>query len=272
MQFMRRLIFMNNPLISVIVPCYNRKEWISATINSLLQQTYGNFEAIFINDGGEPIDDILDKYNDPRFKYFEHDKNKGLPAARNTGLKNSKGDYISLLDSDDIYMPLALEFRLAMMIKYRAEIVYTRALQNIYELENGKYSLKHQQLYWNSSFHRDSILISNICPCNCVLFSRKAWEQSEYWFDENLDSSEDFDFWIALSRKNDFIDLRLIDCEDSYRTNGDQMTGTRNFLNAYPVIYKRWRHTATEENMTYVVENQNNILLGGGLNPEDYGL
>ena len=79
-----------------------------------------------------------------------------------------------------------------------------------------------------------------------------------------------FDFWIALSRKNDFIDLRLIDCEDSYRTNGDQMTGTRDFMKNYPILYKRWRHTA--KNMKMVVESQNKILIGGGLNPEDYDL
>jgi len=266
---------MSNPLVSVIIPCYNRLEWIPLTIQSLLNQTYSNFEAIFINDGGQSVEGVLEKYPDPRFKYVEHSENKGLPAARNTGLRHAKGDYISLLDSDDIYMPLALEFRIAMLQKFDAEIVYTRALQNIYETIENKngtfsYKLKHQQLYWNSHFDKDNILITNLCPCNCVLFSRKSWETSEYWYDEELKSGEDFDFWIALSRKHNFIDLRLLDCEDSYRLNGDQMTGTRNFSLDLPRIYKRWRHTA--QNLKWVSEAQNNILKRSGLNPEDYNL
>jgi glycosyltransferase involved in cell wall biosynthesis len=265
----------STPLISVLIPCFNRKEWIPLTIQSLLNQTYTNFEAIFVNDGGESIKDILEKYNDSRFKYFEHSINKGLPAARNTALRNSKGEYISLLDSDDIYMPLALEFRLSMLIKYKAEVVYTRALQNIYEKQineqgSESYKLVHQQLYWNADFQRDQMLVMNICPCNCTLFSRKAWEDVNYWFDEELKSGEDYDFWIALSRKYEFINLKLLDCEDSFRTDNSQMTGSLNFANDLPRIFKRWRHTAIDKK--WVIENQNAILKARGLNLNDYDL
>jgi glycosyltransferase involved in cell wall biosynthesis len=265
---------MNNPLISVLIPCYNRKEWLPFTIQSLLDQTYINFEAIFVNDGGESIQDVLDKYDDPRFKYFEHNVNKGLPAARNTGLRNSSGAYISLLDSDDIYMPLALEFRLSMLKKYEVEIVYTRALQNIFEKKRNNnqefYQMVHQQLYWNCDFNRDLLLVQNIAPCNCVLFSRKAWEDTGYWYDEELKSGEDYDMWIALSRRYDFKDLRLVDCEDSYRTDLTQMSGSRKFENDLPRIYKRWRNTAKDLN--WVVDGQNAILRQKGISPEDYGL
>jgi len=266
----------SNPLISVIVPCYNRKEWIPFTIESLLDQTYTNFEAIFVQDGGEDIDDILGKYNDPRLKLYKHSENKGLPAARNTGLRNCKGDFISLLDSDDQYLPLALEFRLSMLKKYQTECVYTRALQNIFEKkvnENGQqfYQMVHQQLYWNEEFDKDKILCINLCPCNCWLISRKAWEDSEYWFDEQLKTGEDFDFNIAISRKHDFKSLKLIDCEDSFRNEiGGQMTGTRNFGLDLPRIFKRWRHTAI--NLPAVTDLQNRILVARNLNPADYGL
>jgi glycosyltransferase involved in cell wall biosynthesis len=263
----------DQPLISIIIPVFNRFEWIPLTIQSLLDQTYSNFQAVFVNDGGESIQFLLDKYNDPRFLYFEHEKNLGLPSARNTGLKNCTGDYISFLDSDDIYMPLALEFRLSMLKKYNAEVVYTRALQNIYEKKNNQYSLVHQQLYWNSEFSRDQLLVMNICPCNCTLFSRKAWEDTGYWLDSELQSGEDYDFWIALSRKYDFINLKLIDCEDSYRTDtSSQMTGSRDFSKDLPRIFKRWRHTATPENLEWVIETQNNILRSRNLIPENFGL
>lgn len=266
----------SSPLISVLVPCFNRKEWIPYTIESLLAQSYTNFEAIFVQDGGEDIDDVLARYPDPRFKLVKHRTNKGLPAARNTALRNSKGDFFSLLDSDDQYMPLALEFRMSMLKKYNAEIVYTRALQNIFEKRKNEqgldfYQLVHQQLYWNSGFSRDQLLYMNICPCDCTLFSRRAWEETGYWFDEELKSGEDYDMWIALSRKFDFIDLKLIDCEDSYRTEpGGQMTGNVDFSLDLPRIFKRWRHTA--QNLSLVTTAQNQILAQRGLNPADYGL
>jgi len=266
---------MTEPLISIIVPIYNRFNFLYLTLQSLLKQTYKNFEVLCVNDGGESAESIINSLNDPRFKYFEHSENKGLPAARNTGLRHITGEYISLLDSDDIYMPLALEFRMWNMKKLNANIVYTRALQNIFEKKldddnNEYYQVIHQQLYWNCDFDRDLILVQNIAPCNCVLFSRKAWENTEYWYDEELKSGEDYDMWIALSRKYYFHDLRLIDCEDSYRTDLTQMSGSRKFEDDLPRIFKRWRNTA--RNLDWVINSQNAILHSRNLNPADFGL
>ena len=123
----------SNPLISVIVPVYNRKEWIPLTLESLRSQTYKNVEVAICNDGGEPIDDILSQFQDLNIIYTAHAENKGLPAARNTALKSCHGEFISFLDSDDQYMPLALEFRMWNIKKLNAEIVYTRSLRNIYD-------------------------------------------------------------------------------------------------------------------------------------------
>ena len=272
----KRYIKNSDPLISVIVPVYNRKEWIPMTLQSLRDQTYKNLEICVCNDGGESVDDILSQFQDLNIVYTEHNDNRGLPAARNTALRSSSGEFICLLDSDDIYMPLAMEFRLSMLKKYNTEAVYTRALQNIYEkkqTQDGQwyYQIVHQQLYWNQEFDRDNILAVNLCPCNCPLISRKAWEATGYWFDEELRSGEDFDFWNAISRKFDFVSLRLLDCEDSYRTEaGGQMTGNRNFAADLPRIFKRWRHTAI--NLEKVVTMQNSILKNAGLNPADYDL
>lgn len=263
--------------ISVIVPVYGRKEWIPLTLESLRNQTYGKdkIEICVCNDGGEPIDDILSQFQDLNIVYTEHEKNKGLPAARNTALRSSHGEFISFLDSDDQYMPLALEFRMWNIKKLNADIVYTRSLQNIYDtvFKDGKkyYQLKHQQLYWNSDFNRDQILWMNLCPCLNPLFSRKAWEETGYWLDESLTSTEDHDFWIALSRKFYFHNLSLLDAECSYRTEkGGQMTGNIDFSRNWIKVFKKWRGTA--ENLKLVSESQNAILRQVGINPIDYGL
>lgn len=259
------------PKFSIVTPVYGRKEWIPFTLQSLRNQTLKDFEVIIVNDGGERVDDILSQFSDLDIHYYEHKQNLGLPSARNTALEHVIGEYIVFLDSDDILLPLSLEFRLWALKKYNAEIVYTRALQNIYERKENAYHLIHQQLYWpDLDFDRDRLLFTNQAPCNCIAFSKKSWEETGYWLDPKLNSGEDFDFWIALSRKHDFKQLSLIDAEDSYRTDGGQMTGVRNFSNDLPRIFKRWRNTAI--NYNFVKTNQNAVLVARGLNPADYQL
>jgi len=206
-----------------------------------------------------------------KVKYIENKKNKGLAGTRNVAIKASTGDYIVLLDDDDIFLPYALEFRMYMMEKLNAEIVYTRALWDIWEKKDNTYVSVHKQLYWDSIFDKDLILVQNIAPCCCPLFSRKAWDDSDnYLFDEKMTTTEDHDFFIALSRKTDFKELKLVDCECSYRKDKTQMTGRDNFLPNWIITFKKWRHTARDLN--WVKEHQNNILMKAGVNPEDHGL
>jgi len=261
----------DSPLVSVIVPTFNRKWLLPRTLQSILTESYKNIEVILVNDAGEDVQDVVDKFNDPRIKYFQNEKNLGLAGTRNVALRNLTGDYICLLDDDDIHLPYTIEFRIYMINKLSADIVYTRALQDIWEKTQDGYVSKHKQLYWDSPFNRDLILIQNIAPCCCPLFSRKAWEQSDYWFDETMTTSEDHDFWCALSRKFDFHELKLVDCECSYRTEkGGQMTGNLNFAPNWIKIFKHWRNTAVD--LGRVIQSQNNILKSVGIKPEEYGL
>ena len=223
-----------------------------------------------VNDAGEDVQDIVDELNDPRIKYFQNEKNKGLAGTRNVGLKNSTGDYICLLDDDDIYLKYALEFRMYMMKKLDAEIVYTRTLLDIWERKGSTYTSVEKKLYWDMEFNRDRILIYNIAPCCCPLFSRKAWEKADYWFDESMTTTEDHDFWMALSRNYDFKNLELVDAECSKRTDNTQMTGSLNFVPNWIKSFQHWRHTA--DNLEWVTNEQNKVLRSVGINPADHNL
>lgn len=265
----------DSPLVSVIVPIYNRFNFLVYTLKSLQEQSYENIQVLCVNDGGESAKKYIDELNDPRFEYYEHEKNLGLPSSRNTALRHAKGSYISLLDSDDIYMKYSIEFRMYMIKKLGAEIVFTRSLQNIMDkvkLSDGSegYQTVHSQLYWSSPFSRDLLLIQNVAPCCNVTFSRKSWEKADYWFQEDMTSSEDHDFWCALSRKTDFVPLDLVDTECSLRRDGTNMTGTIDFSPNWIKIFKRWRSTA--ENLQWVTESQNRILAQVGIDPKAHGL
>jgi len=263
----------NEPLVSVVLPTFNRRNWLPIALNSLVNQTYTNLEIVVVNDAGVDVKDIVESYDDDRIKYFSHDVNKGLAASRNTAMSKATGDYFCWLDDDDFYLPLAVEFRMGQIKKQNAEIVYTRALKDVLEPKgDGNYNLAYKVLYWDSPWDSDLLLVQNICPCCCTLFSRKSWDATgNYKLDETLSAAEDQDFWTALSRKNDFVELKLIDAECTFRNEPKgQMTANLDFSKNWPIIYKRWRHTA--KNMKWVTENQNNILKNVGIDPTKYGL
>ncbi len=115
---------MEKGLISVIVPCYNVEKYIDDCVESLKRQTYKNFEVIFVNDGS--TDNTLNKLNElckecSNFKIISQE-NKGLGSARNTGIANSTGEYITFLDSDDMYAPNFLEIMKKSIEQHDADV------------------------------------------------------------------------------------------------------------------------------------------------------
>lgn len=100
----------DGPLVSIITPTYNRANTIERTINSVLNQTYKNIELIIIDDGStDNTLDLLRKYNNPVVRVYQHEKNKGVTAAKNSGLNQIKGEWFTILDSDDEIVPDAIE-------------------------------------------------------------------------------------------------------------------------------------------------------------------
>lgn len=102
-----------NPLISVIIPTFNRAQVLRRAIISALNQTYRNIELVIVNDAStDSSSDIVKSINDNRIKLVVHEKNKGLAAARNTGIRNSAGQYVTFLDDDDEWLPEKISLQL----------------------------------------------------------------------------------------------------------------------------------------------------------------
>ena len=112
----------SNPLVSIIIPAFNRADFIAETLDSVYNQTYYNWECIVIDDGS--VDDtveIVERYCflDTRFKLYQRDReSKGAPTCRNIGLDKSKGQFIIFLDSDDLLATFCLEKRIFYIQKY----------------------------------------------------------------------------------------------------------------------------------------------------------
>ena len=99
----------SSPFFSVIIPTYNRRKFLKIALNSVLQQTFRNFEVIIIDDGScDGTNELVAQFKDQRIIYL-YQKNHGVAHARNCGLERAKGRYIAYLDSDDRWVPQKLE-------------------------------------------------------------------------------------------------------------------------------------------------------------------
>ena len=102
------------PKVSIIIPAYNREHTISRSIQSALMQTFQDFEIIVVDDGStDQSEHIVESFRDSRIHYLKHERNLGEAAARNTGIKAARGEYLAFLDSDDEWLPGKLSQQIA---------------------------------------------------------------------------------------------------------------------------------------------------------------
>jgi len=173
-----------NDLVSIIIPCYKQAQFLSDAIESALQQTYKNIEVIVVNDGSpDNTSGVAKRY--PQVKLIEQ-KNAGLSAARNTGIKASKGKWIVLLDSDD-----KLHHNFIMRTINQGDIVSTY-LQT-FGLRKDIWKPKIQ----NPKF---ADLIKNNCIHYCSIFKREVWEKTGGFDESMLIGYEDWEFWTHAAR------------------------------------------------------------------------
>ncbi len=119
-----------NDLVSIITPSYKTAKFIKETINSVIAQTYTNWEMLIVDDcSNDETKEIVDSFKDARIKYFENENNQGAAISRNKALKMAKGKWIAFLDSDDLWEPNKLEKQVFFMEKNNYNFSYTRYIQ-----------------------------------------------------------------------------------------------------------------------------------------------
>lgn len=182
-----------NPLISIIMPTYNRKNIIQKAITSVLNQTYTNFELIIIDDGSDDgTYDLLKSLKDERIRILRHEKNEGPSYTRNIGLKNAKGDIIMYLDSDNEWDSKYMETMIGAFIELPdADALYSG--QYLYKNFDSKPYTVRFGTYNKSLLHNHNYIDMNcFCHKSHVLNEVKG-------FDENLFSLVDWDFILKIS-------------------------------------------------------------------------
>ncbi len=198
----------NYPFVSVIIPTFNRARYISKSIDSVLNQTYKNFEVIVVDDGStDNTENVIKKYgNQVQYCYK---KNGGVASARNLGIKSAKGTYIAFLDSDDFWEKdkLRLQMELAGS-EPDVGLVYS----DIYIFnEHGIIETKKERV---KNFHRGyvfkELFVKPFIP-TCSVIAKKECFEDVGLFDEKFNGGEDGDMWLRISQKYqiDYIDRSL---------------------------------------------------------------
>jgi glycosyltransferase involved in cell wall biosynthesis len=196
------------PLVSVIVPTYNRPELLERTLGSIEEQDYPHIEAIVVNDGGKDVGANVAKFTKAR--YFSHDVNRGLPAARNTGIRNANGFYIAYLDDDDIFYPNHVRVLVGAM-RDGARAAYTDA-------EVRYNPVQAPRLYMSNDFDPVALRQGNLFPVCCVMHELSLIGEVGL-FDETLPTHEDWDLWIRMSGVTDFVHIPEATCMVDHRSN-----------------------------------------------------
>ena len=178
-----------DPRVSVIIPCYNYGKFINEAVDSVLHQTFSDFEIIIVNDGStdDYTNKLLADYQNPKTKVI-HTKNQGVSAARNYGIEHSAGEYILPLDPDDKIGVTYLEKAVAILDgNSHIGIVYCKV--NLFGNETGDCN-------W-PTFSKEEMLYRNVI-FNSAFFRKKNWLDAGKYKTDFLYAGEDWDLWLSL--------------------------------------------------------------------------
>ncbi len=185
------------PFVSVIIPVYNRYDFVRRAIDSVLSQTYRNFELIVVDDGStDDTSRVKSDYGD-RIRYVRHPDNRGVAAARNTGIREAAGEWIALLDSDDWWLPEKLEEQINYLLDHpQFPIAQTEEIW----IRNGR-RVNPRKIHEKEEgyiFPR-SLQLCLISP-SAVIIKRELLDEVGL-FDESLPAAEDYDLWLRITYK-----------------------------------------------------------------------
>ncbi|WP_372756557.1 glycosyltransferase [Mariniflexile sp.] len=217
-----------NPLISIIIPCYNHGQFLANAIESVYSQTYQTFEIIVVDDGSvDNTKKVCNNYPDVTYIY---QKNSGLSSARNTGIKYSKGAYLVFLDADDWLIENALKTNLDLLLKHK-NIAFISGGHNVFYENTGHTKTVREVV---KEDHYLKLLQGNnyIGMHATVMYQR--WVFDSLKFDTSLPYCEDFDLYLKITKKHQV--LHHTELIAVYRMHGSNMSSNYSDMLKYVLL------------------------------------
>ncbi len=213
------------PLVSVIMPAYNGEKYIGAAIESILNQTYENWELIIVEDKStDNTLDVVQKYKDSRISLYLNPSNKGIAYSTNLGITQSKGKYIALLDDDDLATEHRLEWQTDFMEEH-SEIDILGGRSVLIDAD-GKFMRYDLEPLRNPKFIKALLLFSNEKFANCSAMIRKSFMiKNDLWYQEGCLGMQDFKFYIDSSKIGTITSIdRLVHCKRIHEEEATNMS------------------------------------------------
>lgn len=190
---------MTNDLVSVIIPCYNAEKYIAETIESVINQSYHNWELLIVDDcSKDKSEEIIKSYiqKDSRVKYYRTKSNTGTPAEpRNIGIENANGKYIALLDADDLFLPNKLEEQIAFIQENDKDLIFSNSIMINEDGKVVRHMVKREVVNYKSTLMQDDLSSSSVMIKKEILSGIKFKTMPK----------EDYVFWLELLRKKNVI-------------------------------------------------------------------
>lgn len=188
-----------NPTVSVIIPTYDRANLIDKAIKSVLNQTYKDLEIIVVDDGStDNTEETVKNFTDFKIHYICHKHNRWASAARNTGIKASRGEYIAFLDSDDEWLPEKLDKQMKTFIGESSEVGV--AYTGDYYVDEKDKGIKKVHIPRKERYIYGELLAGDYVGTPSALLAKKECFTKVGLFDEDLPACEDYDMWFRIAK------------------------------------------------------------------------
>ncbi len=222
------------PKVTVLMPVYNNELYVYEAVSSILNQTFGDFELLIVDDGSTDASaSVIEAFQDPRIRLVRSEMNEGLVAALNKGLALAEGEYIARMDSDDIALPERLEKQVA-LLDQRADI----------GLCGTQLKLMNADIWFSHPTEPEQIrckLLFNCCINHpTVMFRRELMLANGLWYDAFAKHAEDYELWTRMAQL-----MRLANLDEPlllYRMHEEQVTSryaAENQETADRVLYRQ---------------------------------
>lgn len=186
----------HEPMVSIVVPTYNRSQQVCEALDSVLAQDFRNFELIVVDDGSTDDTAVrLSNYADQAQIIWQ--ANRGVSAARNAGIRAAHGDYIALLDSDDLWLPQKLRHQIAFFTENPAAMICQT--EEIWIRDGVRVNPKHRHRKFSGMIFEKTLPLCLVSPSAVMI--RKSLFDEVGLFDERLPACEDYDLWLRICWK-----------------------------------------------------------------------
>lgn len=243
------------PKVSVIVPIYNAEQYIAETLRSVLNQTYQDYEIIIVDDGSlDRSIEICQQFSDPRIAIVRQ-ANRGLPGARNTGIRHAQGDYIALLDADDLWLPEKLVHHVkhldtsptvGISFSYSAFIDDLGQSTGLYQIPRKITEITPVYVLCRNPIGNGSAAVIRRETFNAIKFQDDV-QGEDCYFDERFRQAEDLECWLRIVLKTNWKIEGVPEILTLYRISSSGLSANvRTQLTALEAVIEKTRTYAPE--------------------------